>query len=116
MIFISTRYLLIIYTDLNKLKNSFKLIEQEINKLNLSINSKSNIYKLSNGISFLGYTFKINNKNRLIIRYNNNTIRKITRKLKKLKQYDYEKYIKSSGSYQGYLCKSNTRFNDIKNY
>lgn len=80
--------LLIIDNDKEKLKESFKLIESEINKLNLEINKKSNIYKLSDGISFLGYKFKIDNNNKLVIRYNNGTIRRITKKLKYLKQND----------------------------
>ena len=54
----------------------YKLIEKEINKIDLTLNNKSNIYKLSNGIVFLGYKFKLN-KNKLEIRYNNKTIRRI---------------------------------------
>lgn len=99
--------LLIIDNDINKLKNSLNLILNELSKLKLEINSKTNIYKLSNGISFLGYMFKLVNS-KLIIRYNNRTIRKITKKLKRLKKYNYDKYIKSYGSYRGYLNLSNT--------
>ena len=101
--------LLIIDTDLDKLKKSFDLIVKEIRKLNLDINSKSNIYKLSNGISFLGYMFKLNKNNKLIVRYNNKTIRRINKRLKNLYKYDYEKYVKSYGSYKGYLYLSNTK-------
>lgn len=101
--------LLIIDTDLGKLKNSFDLIVDEIRKLKLDINSKSNIYKLSNGISFLGYMFKLNKNNKLIVRYNNKTIRRINKRLKNLYKYDYEKYVKSYGSYKGYLYLSNTK-------
>ena len=101
--------LLIIDTDLDKLKNSFDLIVDEIRKLKLDINSKSNIYKLSNGISFLGYMFKLNKNNKLIVRYNNKTIRRINKRLKNLYKYDYEKYVNSYGSYKGYLYLSNTK-------
>ena len=100
--------LLILDTDLDKLKKSFYLIEKEINKLNLVTNSKSNIYKLSNGISFLGYMLRLNKCNNIVIRYNNKTIRRISRKLKNLRIYDYEKFERSYGSYQGYLKISNT--------
>ena len=103
--------LLIIDTDKEKLKKSFKLIEAEINKLNLELNSKSNLYKMSNGISFLGYKFIINN-NKTIIKYNNQTIRRIDRKLKVLKEKDYELYKRSYGSYQGYFKSSNTKLRD----
>ena len=63
--------------------------------LDLEINKKSNLYKLSNGVSFLGYVFKLDKNNKLIIRYNNSTIRKITKKLKYLKKNDNEQYNKS---------------------
>ena len=105
--------LLIIDTDKEKLKRSFKLIEKEINKLNLEINKKSNLYKLSNGISFLGYIFKIDKNKKLVIRYNNGTIRRITKKLNNLKKHDIEQYNRSYGSYKWYLSKSNTKFNKI---
>lgn len=108
--------LLIIDTDKEKLMNSFKIIEREINKLNLEINKKSNIYRLSNGISFLGYVFKLDKNNKLVIRFNNNTIRRITKKLKNLKKYDIEQYNRSLGSYKGYLSKSNTSFNEDYEY
>lgn len=107
--------LLIVDTDKEKLLKCFKLIEYEINKLKLETNKKSNIYKLSDGISFLGYKFVMKN-NKLIIRYNNGTIRKITKKLKYLKKNDKEQYNRSFGSYQGYLCKSNTKFNANYDY
>ena len=101
--------ILIVDTDKEKLINSFNLIEKEIRKLNLEINSKSNLYKLSNGISFLGYVFKLDKNNKLIIRYNNNTIRRLSRKLKNLKRFDKDKYVRSLGSYKGYLDKSNIK-------
>ena len=88
--------LLIIDTNKEKLKKFYKLIEKEINKIDLTLNNKSNIYKLSNGIVFLGYKFKLN-KNKLEIRYNNKTIRRIEKKLKNLKIYNIEKYKKSIG-------------------
>lgn len=108
--------ILILDTDKSRLLKSFKLIEKQINKLNLEINKKSNIYRLSTGISFLGYMFKLDRNNKLIIRYNNGTIRRITKKLKYLKKNDKEQYKRSFGSYQGYLCKSNTKFNDNYKY
>lgn len=101
--------LLIIDTNKDKLLKSFNLISNEIRKLNLDINSKSNIYKLSNGIGFLGYSFVLNKNNKLIIRYNNKTIRRINKRLKNLYIYDYDKYIKSYGSNKGYLHLSNTK-------
>ena len=103
--------LLILDTDKEKLKTAYNLIEKKINELKLELNSKSNIYKMSKGINFLGYNFIIRN-NKIIIKYNNQTIKRISRKLKNLKKYDEELYEKSFGSYQGYFKWSNTKLKD----
>lgn len=107
--------LLILDTDKEKLKKYFKLIKMEIEKLRLSINKKSNIFSINHGVSFLGYVFRLYN-GKLLIRYNNQTIRRITRKLKKLKLYNYEQYKKTKGSYYGYLKLSNTKMIDKDNF
>ena len=91
-------------TNKEKLKNSFYLIKNKLNELNLEINNKSGIYNLNEGIKFLGYTYYIKN-NKLIIKYTNNTIKKIDRKLYK-DNFNY--YYKSFMSYNGYFCKVNT--------
>lgn len=99
--------LIIMDTDKEKIKQGYEKIQEQIENVKLKTNKKSNIYKLSNGVSFLGYTFKTKN-NKLIIKYNRNTSRKITKKLKNLKKFDYEKYIHSKASYKGFLMRCNT--------
>ncbi len=99
--------LIILDTDLDKLKKGYQLIKLKIEELKLFTNKKSNIYRLSNGVTFLGYTFKTKN-NKLIIRYNKDTSRRISRRLKNLKKYDYEKYLRSRASYKGFLERCNT--------
>lgn len=94
-------------TNKEKLKNSFYLIKNKLNELNLEINNKSGIYNLNEGVSFLGYTYYIKN-NKLIIKYTNNTIKKIDRKLRKLYKDNFNYYYKSFMSYNGYFCKVNT--------
>jgi len=50
-------------TDKNKLKRIWKILDEEVNKLKLKFNKKCNIYNMKNGITFLGYKYKvINNK------------------------------------------------------
>ena len=93
--------------DIDRLKQSFFLIKRELNKLKLNINNKSGIYNLKNGISYLGYTYFVKN-NSLVIKYTNNTIRKINRKLNKLYNSDFNLYYKSINSYKGYFKKCNT--------
>lgn len=92
--------------NIDNLKKVWKKIEIEINKLNLKVNPKSNIYKLSVGFSFVGYNYKIEN-NKFKINYRKSTIKKIKKKLLILKKYDLLKYYKSYGSYYGYLKKVN---------
>ena len=95
------------------LKNVTKIIADELVKLKLKINPKSGIYKLSNGISFLGYSYKITN-NKLKISYRKKTYTKILKKLKKLRKNDMLKYYKSYASYYGYLNKINVQERNFK--
>ena len=97
----------ILDTNKDKLKYCFKEIKKKILKNDLQINNKSNIYSLRNGISFLGYTFKVTD-NGLKIRYNNATIRRISRHLRGKKVKDYNHFFKSKASYIGYFKKCNT--------
>lgn len=60
---------LIIDIDKDRLKYIYKEINKYLIKLDLKINKKSNIYRCSNGFSFLGYKYKYIN-NRINISYN----------------------------------------------
>lgn len=88
---------IIIDNDKERLKEVWKLIEIELEKLKLQINPKSSITTLKTGISFLGYKYVIDNKYRVI--YRKKTIMKIRKKLKVLKEYDLVSYYKSYASY-----------------
>lgn len=99
--------LIILDQDYNKLKKSFKLIVDKINQEDLEVNKKSNIYKLSHGFTFLGYTFKIIDK--LVIKCANQTFYRIKRYLNKLYLIDKDKYKRSVASYKGYFMISNYR-------
>lgn len=92
--------------DMNKerLKEIWKLLKNKLCEEKLELNPKSNIYKLSNGLSFLGYRYRIVDK-RLVVSYRSKTKRKIDKKLKYLKQHDMMKYYKTYASYYGYLRK-----------
>lgn len=90
--------------DKEKLKNVKKLIEKEIIKLKLKLNPKSDIYSLSGGISFLGFSYKLVNS-KLKITYRKQTYNKVMKKLNNLKKNNKLKYYKSYASYYGYLSK-----------
>lgn len=111
---------IILDTDRDKLKRIWKLIEKQIELLNLKVNPKSNITSLTIGISFVGYKYKIEN-GKFKIKYKKKTIRKINKKLSILKKYDLFKYYKTYGSYYGYLskikdCERNFKMKAIEKY
>lgn len=93
---------LILDTDKDKLKYYYKCIEEKINELGLKLNNKSNIYRCSKGISFLGYIYKVIN-NKLHVSCKKDTYFRIKKRLECLNQTDICQYKKSLGSYNGYL-------------
>lgn len=93
---------LILDTDKEKLKRYFQYIKEKIEKLDLRVNKKSNIYRSSKGFSFLGYTYKVIH-NKLYISCKKDTYIRIKKKLVYLKSNDIVQYRKSLGSYYGYF-------------
>lgn len=94
-------------TDRERLNRELKLIENKLKEIDLSINNKSGVFCMSNGVNFLGYTYFVRDK--VLIRYNNSNIRKIDRKLKRLYDSDFDYYYRSVASYKGYFIRCNTR-------
>ena len=103
--------LVILGNDKEELKNIFESVSKYIESFDLNVNKKSGIYSLSNGVNFLGYNFKVFN-NKLIIRYRSDTIKRVNKRLKNLKVYDNEMYLKSVASYKGYFLLCNTIVRD----
>lgn len=103
--------LVILGNDKEELKNVFENVSKYIESFDLNVNNKSGIYSLSDGVNFLGYNFRIFN-NKLIIRYRSDTIKRVYKRLKNLKVYDNEMYLKSVASYKGYFLLCNTIVRD----
>ena len=103
--------LVILGNDKEELKNVFENVSKYIESFDLNVNKKSGIYSLSNSVNFLGYNFKVFN-NKLIIRYRSDTIKRVNKRLKNLKVYDNEMYLKSVASYKGYFLLCNTIVKD----
>ena len=103
--------LVILGNDKEELKNIFENVFKYIESFDLKVNKKSGIYSLSNSVNFLGYNFKVFN-NKLIIRYRSDTIKRVNKRLKNLKVYDNEMYLKSVASYKGYFLLCNTIVRD----
>lgn len=97
----------ILSNDKEYLVYCFDKIKYELNKIELNINNKSGIYRLNDGVVFLGYTYNLTN-NKLFVRYDNNTIKMIRRKLKYLYDNDFDYYYRSIFSYKGYFIRCNT--------
>ena len=103
--------LVILGNDKEELKNVFESVCKYIESFDLNVNNKSGIYSLSDGVNFLGYNFRVFN-NKLIIRYRSDTIKRVNKRLKNLKVYDNEMYLKSVASYKGYFLLCNTIVRD----
>ena len=91
----------LIHEDKEYLKYCLKQINKFLNKEKLTLNNKTMIININNGLTFLGYRFIYNDK--LIIKVISKNKRKILKKLRNLKKYDYSKYLLSKASYKGYL-------------
>lgn len=98
---------ILIHHDKEYLKKCLNLINKKLSFLKLSLNKKTQIYNLKSGVNFLGYKFILKNK-KLIILLNNQTRKKIKRKLKKARKNDINFYKKSLASYNGYFKISTT--------
>ena len=108
--------LYLISDDKGYLECCFDRIKDELNKIELNINNKSGIYRLKEGVSFLGYTYTLTS-NKLLVRYDNSTIKRIRRKINYLYDNDFVSYYSSISSYKGYFIRCNTNlFFDKYNY
>lgn len=105
--------LYLISDDKGYLECCFDRIKDELNRIELDINNKSGIYRLKDGVSFLGYTYTLTS-NKLLVRYDNNTIKKIRRKINYLYDNDFDYYYRSISSYKGYFIRCNTNLFFVK--
>lgn len=96
--------LVILDSDFEYLKFVYNMVSRKMNEYGLALNSKSGIHELSRGFSFLGYTYKLSNK--IVIRVNNATYRRVKKHLHNLKRFDIEKYESSIISYKGFFSRS----------
>ena len=94
--------------DKERLKYIRRVIEMELDKEKLELNRKTNIYKVSNGFTFIGYRFVLKD-NKLVIRIGNKVKTRIKRKIKYLTIHDKEKLIKVKASYYGYMMRADSK-------
>lgn len=96
--------LLILDSNKDKLIRIWKSISKEVEKLDLKINNKSNIYRCSRGFTFLGYRYVLI-RNTLFINFKRKTILRIKKKLKYILKYYPNRYFLVRASYYGYYKK-----------
>ena len=106
---------LILSNDKIFLKKVYKIIEDKFSEYKLTINYKSNIYKLNNSFTFLGRTYYLKN-NKLIHRPRSKTYKNICKKMEHKKVNDYKSFHSSKISYRGYLGKEYSNIVDDYKY
>lgn len=97
--------LVILDSDYEYLKFIYDRVSRMMLEYGLVLNSKSGIHELSRGVSFLGYTYKLSNK--IVIRVNNATFRRVSKHLSSLVKYDIEMFKQSMISYKGFFSRCN---------
>lgn len=112
----------LLHHDKEYLKECLSKIKEKLKEFKLDLNEKTQLYDLSKGVNFLGYRFKLKNKKTIIL-LNNQTKKRIKRKLRKLKKENSPHYTQVLASYYGYFKMSdsgnfiyhNHFYKDIKN-
>jgi RNA-directed DNA polymerase len=85
---------IILSKDKEFLRRVLKIISNKLNyEYDLVLNSKTKIYKSSEGFEFIGFRYKIIN-NRIIRRVNNRSRRRIRKKINKTNIINYNNYFK----------------------
>lgn len=97
--------LVILDSDYEYLRFIYDRVSRMMLEYGLVLNSKSGIHELSRGFSFLGYTYKLSNK--IVIRVNNATFRRVSKHLSSLVKYDIEMFKQSMISYKGFFSRCN---------
>lgn len=98
---------ILFHQDKDYLRFCLKEIEKYLTHLKLNLNRKTQIYDMKKGFNFLGYKFFLKGK-KLIIIINNQTKKRIKKKLRRLKKKDKFKYSLVRASYKGYFMKAHT--------
>lgn len=98
---------ILIHKSISYLKYCYKEIERFLKDIGLSINKKSNIYNIKNGISFLGYKYIFKN-DRLLLLVLSNTKKRIVRRIRKKETniLNYKGYL-VFGSTNNFMYKYN---------
>ena len=98
--------LILIHEDKEYLNYCLKQIEEKMKEVRLSLNSKTQIVEIHNGISFLGYRF-ILKKKKVYMLISSKAKRRINKKIKTIKRKDKKEFLRRR--YNGYLAYGDTK-------
>ena len=92
----------------DELKRLMGWIEGDLKRVRLKMNPKSAVYNLCSltGVPFLGYRYYIDARGRLHVVCLAQTLRRVRRRLKLLKEHDADKYMKAYEAYRGYFMRT----------
>lgn len=78
--------LILIHQDKEYLKYCKEIISHKIEELGYTLNNKTEIYKIAQGVKFLKWRFILTSTGKVVMKMNKHSIRKQRHKLKKLRQ------------------------------
>lgn len=91
---------------LKKCLNDIRIILKR--DFNLSLNDKTKIFTIREGVEFLGFIFTLRNK-KLIVKLKTQTKKRFKRKIRKLKRDNSNSFKHVVGSYHGHLNYANSK-------
>lgn len=109
---IYSRYMddfVIVHKDKNFLKYLLKEITAQLDKLDLSLNSRTQIFPLKNGLTYLGFRYQISKTGKLIKKVSNKTAKRFRRRTRLIQIaysegfIDKTKAMQSLQAYHGHL-------------
>ncbi|MCH5147370.1 MAG: RNA-directed DNA polymerase [Clostridiales bacterium] len=109
---IYSRYMddfVLVHEDKKFLQDALKLITEEVNKLGLKFNSKTQIFPLKNGVTYLGFRYFVTPSGKLIKTVKKKTKRRLRWRARLLKKacieglIDSERVTQSLAAFNGHL-------------
>lgn len=94
----------IIMPEKEKLKKILEIVNQEVEKLGLSLNPKTQIFPLKNGIDFLGFHSYLTESGKIVKKIRRNSKNNAKRRLRKMVDMKKHKKIAPKVILQSYNC------------
>lgn len=94
----------IIMPEKEKLKKILEIVKQEVEKLGLSLNPKTQIFPLKNGIDFLGFHSYLTESGKIVKKIRRNSKNNAKRRLRKMVDMKKHKKISPKVILQSYNC------------